>query len=319
MHEHTQKIRDFINEPRAQYALLKNQGLWHQLCSCLDAIEDADLAIAYYSAGDLPATDGALYLVVYGLLQALFLQQDAIFNMCESLEIPEQLDEYPRLRQIREIRNESIGHPTKRDRPRGQRTSYHSISRITLSTEGFELLSTYGDGGFDVKQVSIPDLIADQRKYVSEILSSVISELARREAVHKDEFKMEKLASVFPPSLGYSFEKIFAGTREREDPSLAESHVREVKRVLQTLRDVLARRGIGIDTYDSIKHIYELLEHPLAELENFFGSGRAGAQPNINQEAAYIFTFFVRAQIDELRQVAKEIDDDYASGGLLPP
>jgi hypothetical protein len=313
MHEYTHKIRDFINEPRAQHALLKNLGLWHQLCSCLDAIEDTELAIASYSTGEFTASDGALYLAVYGLLQALFLQQDAVFNMCESLEIPNQLDEYPRLRQIREIRNESIGHPTKKDRPRGQRTSYHSISRITLDTEGFELLSTYGDGASNIKQVSIPDLIEDQRNYVSEILGLVISELARREAVHKDEFKMEKLASLFPPSLGYCFEKILAGTGEREDPSLGESHLREVKRVLQTVRDALARRGIEIGTYDSIKHIYELLEYQLAQLDRFFQSAKAGEEPNINQETAYIFAFFVRAQVTELRQIAREIDDDYAS------
>jgi hypothetical protein len=319
MHEYTGKIRDFINEPRALYALLKNLGLWHQLCSCLDAIEDTDLAIASYSTEEFTASDGARYLTVYGLLQALFLQQDAVFNMCESLEIPNQLDEYPRLRQIREIRNESIGHPTKKDKPRGQRTSYHSISRITLGPEGFELLSFRGDGTFDAKYISIPDLIADQRNYVSEILSSVINELTRREAAHKDKFKMEKLASLFPPNLTYCFGKIFEGTRGTDHPSVAQSLVRWVNQVLQTFREALAKRGIELDTYPSIRDTYELLEYPLAELENFFRDAKAGAQPNINQETAYIFAFFVRAQINELGQIAQEIDDDYARGGLVPP
>jgi hypothetical protein len=56
-----------------------------------------------------------------------------------------------------------------------------------------------------------------------------------------------------------------------------------------------------------------LLECPLAELESFFQSAKTGKQPNINQQTAYIFAFFVRAQITELRQIAQEIDDDYAS------
>jgi len=313
MHEYTREIRDSINEPRAEYALLKNLGLWHQLCSCLDAIEDTELAIASYSAGEFAAGDGAHYLAVYGVLQALFLQQDAVSNMCESLKIAQGLDSYPRLREIREVRSASVGHPTKKDRPKSQPTSYHSISRSTLSAEGFELLSFRGDGSFDSRHISIPDLIADQRSYVSQILSSVISELARREAVHKDKFKMEKLASLFPPALSYCFEKIFGGTRGTEHPSLAESHVRQVKQVLQTFREALAGRGIEIDTYDSIKHIYDLLEYPLAELEKFFQSAKAGKEAEISERAAYIFAYFAKDHVDKLRQIAQEIDDDYAS------
>jgi len=316
MHEYTYKIRDFINEPRAVCALLKNLGLWHQLCSCLDAIEDTDLAVASYSGAKFTASDGALYLAVYGLLQALFLQQDAVFHMCESLGIAERLNDYPKLREIREIRHATVGHPTKKNRP--QPASYHSISRPTLSPDGFELLSFHGDGTFDAKYISIPDLIAEQRSYVSGILTSVASELERKEAAHKDEFKMEKLASLFPSSLTYSFQKIFEGTWRIEYPSLAGVSLRSVKQTIEAFRDALARRGIEIDTYDPIKHIYELLEHPLAELENFFRSAKAGAQPNINPETAYIFAFFVRAQINELRQIAEEIDDDYARGGLVP-
>jgi hypothetical protein len=56
MYASIQKIRDFINEPRRRYILSKDQALWHQCCSCLDAVEDSESAIAAYSAGefDLP-------------------------------------------------------------------------------------------------------------------------------------------------------------------------------------------------------------------------------------------------------------------------
>jgi hypothetical protein len=255
MHEYTGKIRDFIDEPRALYALLKNQGLLHQLCSCLDAVEDTELAMASYSAREFTASDGALYLAVYGLLQAFFLQQDAVLNMCESLGIPETLDNYPKLKEIREIRHATVGHPTKKERP--QPTSYHSISRPTLSADGFELLSYRGDGTFDAKYISIPDLIAERRSYVSQILASVIDELQRREANHKEKFKMEKLAAIFPPSLSYSLGKIIVECTEAgRAPVLAGPGIREVKRLLQTFRDALARRDIEIGTYDSIKQIY---------------------------------------------------------------
>jgi hypothetical protein len=313
MHEYTEKIRDFINEPRARYALLKNLGLWHQLCSALDVVEDSDLAIASFSAGEFPATDGARYLAVYGLLQALFLQQDAVFNICESLGIPEKLESYPGLKEIREIRNASTGHPTKKERPKSQPTSYHFISRPTLTLNGFELHSSYGDGTIDFKSISIPELIAEQRRYVSHILGSVVTELKRREAAHKEKFKMEKLASLFPPSLRYALSKILESTGRADLAPVGEVSLKSINQTLQAFREALQKRGIELDTYDSINHIYAELQYPIAELERFFQSTKAGEQPNINEKTAYIFAFFVRAQFDELKQMAQEIDDYYSA------
>jgi hypothetical protein len=313
MHEYTEKVRNFINEPRARYALLKNRGLWLQLCSALDVIEDSDLAVASYSAGHFAATDGAHYLAVYGLLQALFLQQDAVFNVCESLSIPQKLDNYPRLKEIREIRNASSGHPTKKQRPKSQPTSYHFISRPTLSLDGFELHSSYGDGTVEFKGISIPELIAEQRRYVSDILGSVITELKRRETAHKEKFKMEKLASLFPPSFNYALGKIFESTERADLAAIGQVSLKSINQTLQAFREALQKRGIELETYECIKDIYTLLQYPLAELEEFFQSTKGGKQPSINRETAYIFTFFVRAQVDELKQVAQEIDDDYSA------
>lgn len=90
------KIRYFINGPIRQHSLMKNTATWFQLCSCLDVLGDTELAINAYSdsvldIGSLPKIKkynvGSLYLEVYGLLQALFLQQDAAINLCDSLGI----------------------------------------------------------------------------------------------------------------------------------------------------------------------------------------------------------------------------------------
>ncbi len=95
--EQERRIRDLINEPRKRYTLIKKLGLWHQLCSCLDVIGDTELATTAYTAQKLGANKGSAYLAAYGLLQALFLQQDAIFNLCESLEISDNISNYPGL------------------------------------------------------------------------------------------------------------------------------------------------------------------------------------------------------------------------------
>ncbi|MEA2583880.1 MAG: hypothetical protein QOF33_1965, partial [Thermomicrobiales bacterium] len=119
MHAHTAKIRDHINGPRLNYILSRNSGKWNQLCSSLDIVEDTQLAIDAYCAADDSADGtnrnvGQQYLALYGLLQALFLQQDASAHLCEALDIPFDLKDFPRLDAIRDVRNASIGHPTKK-------------------------------------------------------------------------------------------------------------------------------------------------------------------------------------------------------------
>jgi hypothetical protein len=316
VNESIQRIRDFINKPRRQYLLLKDPASWSQCCSCLDVIEDSELAIAAYSAGEFGASDGARYLAVYGLLQALFLQQHAIDNLCRSLGIPDTIYKYPRLKDIREIRNMSIGHPTKRERngnsKKGELPSYHFISRPTLSINGFTLLSDYADGTSKSKDVSAPDLIADQKKYLSGIINTVKDNLEKQEGAHKERFRMEKLVSVFPGTLNYHLGKILLAAGMEQDAVLGQVNLQQVKDTLQSFRQALEKRGIEPDTHDSIKYAYEQLQYPLAKLEEFFQSVKSGSQPNIDEEAAYIFAFFVQEKVAELRQMAQEIDQDYS-------
>lgn len=68
-----QQIRGFINNPRKKYALLQDTAAWNMLCSCLDLIGDTELAIAVYDQAQHPESEGGKYLLVYGILQTLFL------------------------------------------------------------------------------------------------------------------------------------------------------------------------------------------------------------------------------------------------------
>jgi hypothetical protein len=315
MEEQINAIRDFINNPRRQYRLLKNEPLWFQLCSSLDVIGDTQLAIDSYGAGEFGGSHGARYLAVYGLLQALFVQQHAVRDLCESLGIPQTIGNYPKLKDIAEIRNDSVGHPTKRDRRRP--TSYHFMVRMTLRPEGFDLHSRYADGRFESTRVRTPDLIADQRRYVDAILDAVVRQLEDEDAAHKERFKMEKLAELFPPTLGYYFEKISAAAAGDDSPAMGAAGLQGVRAALQAFEEALLRRDLALDTYDCIKHTYKHpyggLEYPLAQLEGFFATLESGQQPSIDQQAAYIFAWFVKGKVDDLRGMAQEIDTDYSS------
>ncbi len=185
LYECLREIRDLINKPRKRFQLLKNLGGWDQMCSSLDVIEDTDLALSAYLEAEFPREDGAKYLAVYGVLQALFVQQYAVMHLCESLNVPRPSSD-PILEQIRDVRNESIGHPTKKDKSKSRPISYHFISRATISKKRFQLLSSYGDGRTEFKDVLIEKMIADQKDKLKHVLDDIIDKLVQEEIEHKE-------------------------------------------------------------------------------------------------------------------------------------
>ena len=78
-----QNIRKYINIPRNQYVLMKDELYWYQLCSALDIVEDTSNAAESYFNLEFPNDVGYKYLLLYGVLQALFIQQDAIKHISE--------------------------------------------------------------------------------------------------------------------------------------------------------------------------------------------------------------------------------------------
>jgi len=310
MYKYTQEIRKFINKPKKQYILLKNHKFWNQLCSSLFVIEDSNLAIDAYLNNEFSKDSGEKYLRLYGLFQALYLQQDAVKHLCESLGLSNNLIANPKLKEIRDIRNDSIGHPTKR----GNYKSYHFISRVSITKSGFQLISDYGNSKITFRNISVIDLIKEQREYLSKILiKKVINALKGEEKAHKERFKMEKLEDVFPETFSYYIEKIFENIGKLEHAKFGLMQVELVQEVMDKLKESLQKRGIEIDTYDSIKYLYELLEYPITELELYFDKLIVKEKPRINDKTAYIFAYFIREQLSQLKEIAKEIDNEYSS------
>jgi hypothetical protein len=309
MYEYTEKIRYFINKPRKQHILLKDVKYWNQLCSSLDVIEDSDLAIKAYLDRDFSQDDGGKYLRIYGLLQAMFLQQDAVEHLCESLGFSSDLTMYPKLKEIRDIRNDSVGHPTKRNKHK----AYHFISRITIQKSGFQLVSYDKDGKLSFKDIIVQDLVNEQKECLSEILEKVINILEKEEKEHKEKFKMEKIETIFK-HLPFYISNVFEHIGESKPKQLGVMHIKIIKeKILDKFRNSLNDRGLEIDTYDSIKDIYELLEYPLSELELFFDESKIEKEKIINHKTAYIFAFFIGKKLKKLEEIAKEMDDDYSN------
>jgi hypothetical protein len=299
------KIRDRINKGRRQSELLNRSADWNRLCSSLDIIGDTELALDSYLKQSHIDDIGLCYLHVYGALQLLQTQQDAVSHICQALGIKAQSS--PKIPHIREIRSSSVAHPAAQKEDKITKSSF--VVRSSLSQHGFNLMTVYSDETpYSQRHISIPDLVAEQRETLHKVLEEVIEKMDEAEMKHRLQHRDEKLQEVFPDVLSYYFSKISEAINSSTYFPMGEMHVDLIIECLTKFRSLLEKRSEwGI--YDSINYQYELLEYPLAKLKSFFADR---AESKLNAKDAYIFCAFVREQLKVLKQISIEIDEEYS-------
>ncbi len=170
-------VRDKIFESDNQDTLF-NGKYFEQMCCALEVVSDTEMAISAYSSNEFGEDIPLKYLAVYGLLQAIFVQQHAVEHLCQSLGLTVTiLADYPRLKEIRKIRYDIVGHPTQRGLGSVPK-SYHSISQITLNHNGFTSRTSFeGNIPSELKEIDLIALMSDQEECVSSILASLLEKL----------------------------------------------------------------------------------------------------------------------------------------------
>ena len=185
------KIRDAVNHPRMRHAFTREIRTWNILCSSLDVIGDTDLAIGSYRLPVLDEPDdvGLKYLYLYGILQVLFVQQDAVEDLLTALKVT--IPQQPELLYVREVRNNATGHPTLRERRtrKGVPQTSHFISRISLSSkQGFKLLNCDEHGNDQFEDIELADLLTKHNSGVRVLMDLAYAELRTRETEHRLKF-----------------------------------------------------------------------------------------------------------------------------------
>lgn len=127
-----EKLREILIEKTDEY-YKADKVKFNIFCSCMDVIDDTMLAISNYIEKGLGADEAERYLKLYGLLQAVIIQQDSIIELYKLLKITYALkDGFKNIRRIRIIAG---GHPTNFSR--GEFCTF--ISRVTITNTTFEI------------------------------------------------------------------------------------------------------------------------------------------------------------------------------------
>ena len=113
IHQIVEQLRQLFEEFELQTYAKINDVKLIQIYSSFDALEDCQEGIDFYLQSSDTDKVGEKYLRIYGLLQILYVQQDALNNICEALKLSISHKDDENLKKIRHIRNLSVGHPTK--------------------------------------------------------------------------------------------------------------------------------------------------------------------------------------------------------------
>ncbi|MDE0043399.1 MAG: hypothetical protein OXT74_15275 [Candidatus Poribacteria bacterium] len=121
---------------------------------------------------------GGKYMHIYGTLQALVMQQDAVKLFARTIEVKYPDD--PWLSKIRKYRNQTLGHLPKHGG--GKSGALHFIKRDSITATGFELGTIHVKGkSAAFKTVDISQLIREQRDIFTSVFLRVIHEVRRED------------------------------------------------------------------------------------------------------------------------------------------
>jgi hypothetical protein len=174
-------IEDWTHSVRLQFIQLSDDKvfeIWNtkraKIQSPLYTLEDCQSVIEDYKKLDDFTAANAGYLKIYGLLQALFVQQDAFKHLYES-SFSSNFDfkNYPELINIRNIRNKTIGHPSNSG------GEYCTIIQKTLNKFSYMLLIHDKNDQMLQFPINTIKLIIDQEAFLFPLMKTYLLELKK--------------------------------------------------------------------------------------------------------------------------------------------
>lgn len=295
-------IREHINRIEKQEKLLESQHDWLRLTSALDVLEDSSCAVEYYEYADYPTDTKGKYLFTYGLLQALFLQQDAISSINEALfgSVINYKKDYPEAFKVRELRNDVVGHPTNRA---GNRFIY--LAQYSMQKNSFSYIDETPDDKYGNNvTVDVFSAISDSAKCINLILKDLLDVLDREFREYIDAHRGRKMKDIFA-NFGYMEEKVMLNT------DMKNWGYNATKSIVQKCEDELIQRYGSIAAMDSYKYLLESI-HTVYDLIDK-GLPRIPKDLHDDIEKCLLENLFVK--LAELKVHCTETDEYFESYG----
>lgn len=314
------KIRELINKPILNSLLSKDHKKWILMCGSLDAVQSAQMAVDDYNGlNEDNIRDIGPHLIIYGLFQAFYVQQDAVSNLCNSmdidlLKIKDIKTQHPELYEIRQLRDKGIGHPTP-----SRTYKDRSTHGMLIDNDSVELFSYTETGEFSFAKYKISDCIEKQSQSLREILQKAIEKMVSIEKEHKDKHKQKKLRECFSCDHSYCFEKIFGAISLIETGKaaivpdkilFALSKTKELIEAVDRFEGEITKRGLQDYDTSPVRCVIERSKYPLEKLKEYFSPD---LKCPLNSQDARAYADSARINVLSLIEHAEILDNNYMS------
>jgi len=266
----------------------------------IDVIEDCQDAIDEFVEVERINRRSTLY--IYGVLQAMYCQQDGLFQLYKTIvdgkikNVYElfKLNEFPN--NIREVRDDIAGHPV--DRKNGK--EFYFIAKGTNAKYKF----TYAGYTPEFRQVDVDlqNFISIQANFCLEILILVDKAISSKIKTFKEKFKGVKLINLLK-ELDRHIQLVYRGIHDNHP--MASLGQKEMQNMIDKVKLELNKR-YPENIPETIDCIFRLQQHSTNKIEEYIRT--KNLHKNIDAEI-YMDSF--KCQVDELKQILVEIDEEF--------
>jgi hypothetical protein len=251
MSESLSDIRARIHQKSQDYFTFaygrRERADWRMFYGATDALLDASTAAAAFGEavrGQAPAD----LLVCYGFLQALYIQQDAVWTLSRAVGLEWHPNKDPTIKKIRDIRNRLTGHPALAgERDQQKRLSSAVISYNDVRPECFRGFIYYEDRGEPIK-IDVSMILRDNEARLALQATKIEMEMDRQERNFRSEHANKPFSDNFGKGFDYIAGKLRCDLSDEGDLVQALTHVRMVREVLQNLQSDLGGRGFNLNS-----------------------------------------------------------------------
>ena len=291
---HEPLYHNFYNIPK--------EIVYNQKFTSIDLIEDSQIAIDEFESVKSIGKQGRSTLLIYGLLQSLFLQQDGLYHLykCvvdENIKQTDFFDTFSFDKDIRDVRNDIAGHPTNR-----KKTEFYFIAKGPISKDRF----TYA--GYTPKfrkvEVDLKIFISKQLEFTRNVLQTVQKNILNKIEMKKDEHKSKSLREMIIGT-GRNIELIFRGIRDTERSFQGEWGITGLNTSIDEIRkDLNIRYNENLPS--GISEAFRLIDYILKRFDQWWAE-----KSLLGNDDAEIFLDSLKNQLNELEAMLIEIDEQF--------
>ncbi|HZT24213.1 MAG TPA: hypothetical protein VFA57_00800 [Pseudolabrys sp.] len=237
-------IRDRIHSKAENYFTLEYRKRdpkdWRMFYGATDALLDASMAASAYDKAvkSDPAVD---LLVCYGFLQALYIQQDAVWTLSRSIGLDWHPNNDPKIREIRDLRNRLTGHPAFAEKSRQLSSAiieYHGVSSSDFSGH------IYFDTSTKRVTVHVQTILKDNESQLAIQMLKIEAAMDEQERKFRSEQSKKPFSDLFGTGFDYLMQRLRPELDDEGRVVQASTHVTMIRDRINALRQELTDRGL---------------------------------------------------------------------------